>query len=128
MLKECMYLSYPRRRSLLVAVAALNIRPYRYDTQYHHVYRVSFIELDYFSYAEMIDLMIRPHGPINLRLPACVALLLLPLQQEKLIRRLDQEFLACARRYGLPLGDFPKVRTAGMSASASTERSVLLHL
>ncbi|CAM9258941.1 unnamed protein product [Ectocarpus sp. 13 AM-2016] len=30
-------------------------------------------------------------------------------KQEKLIRRLDQEFLACARRYGLPLGDFPKV-------------------
>lgn len=35
-------------------------------------------------------------------------------QQEKLIRRLDQEFLACARRYGLPLGDFPKVRPAGV--------------
>ncbi|CAN0294709.1 unnamed protein product [Pylaiella littoralis] len=30
-------------------------------------------------------------------------------KQEKLIRRLDEEFLACARRYGLPLGDFPKV-------------------
>lgn len=23
---------------------------------------------------------------------------------------MDQEFLACARRYSLPLGDFPKVR------------------
>lgn len=34
-------------------------------------------------------------------------------QQEKLIRRLDQEFLACARRYGLPLGDFPKVQPTG---------------
>lgn len=31
------------------------------------------------------------------------------IQQEKLIRRLDLEFLACARRYSLPLGDFPKV-------------------
>jgi GTPase SAR1 family protein len=30
-------------------------------------------------------------------------------KQAKLIARLDQEFLACARRYGLPLGDFPKV-------------------
>lgn len=39
-------------------------------------------------------------------------LLVVTCQQEKLIRRLDQEFLACARRYGLPLGDFPKVRPA----------------
>ncbi|CAM9769668.1 unnamed protein product [Choristocarpus tenellus] len=30
-------------------------------------------------------------------------------QARLLIRRLDQEFLACARRYSLPLGDFPKV-------------------
>ncbi|CAM9790942.1 unnamed protein product, partial [Chrysoparadoxa australica] len=30
-------------------------------------------------------------------------------KQAKLIGRLDHEFLACARRYGLPLGDFPKV-------------------
>lgn len=76
--------------------------------------------------------MTRPHGPTNMCLPApCVPdfdFCLLPLQQEKLIRRLDQEFLACARRYGLPLGDFPKVRSAGMSVSASTLRSVLLHL
>ena len=38
---------------------------------------------------------------------------IMPPHQEKLIRRLDQEFLACARRYGLPLGDFPKVRYSG---------------
>ena len=28
-------------------------------------------------------------------------------KQAKLIDRLDREFVACARRYGLPLGDFP---------------------
>lgn len=30
-------------------------------------------------------------------------------KQKKLIDRLDAEFLACARRYNLPLGDFPSV-------------------
>lgn len=30
-------------------------------------------------------------------------------KQKKLLDRLDREFLACARRYNLPLGDFPKV-------------------
>lgn len=38
--------------------------------------------------------------------------------QEKLIRRLDQEFLACARRYGLPLGDFPKVRSKAIGRTS----------
>ena len=31
--------------------------------------------------------------------------------QEKLLQRLDREFVACARRYNLPLGDFPNVDT-----------------
>jgi hypothetical protein len=30
-------------------------------------------------------------------------------KQKKLIDRLDKEFVACARRYNLPLGDFPPV-------------------
>mmetsp|Transcript_10299 Transcript_10299/g.35035 ORF Transcript_10299/g.35035 Transcript_10299/m.35035 type:complete len:238 (+) Transcript_10299:209-922(+) len=30
-------------------------------------------------------------------------------KQAKLIARLDQEFVACARRYNLPLGDFPSL-------------------
>ena len=30
-------------------------------------------------------------------------------KQKKLLDRLDREFLACARRYNLPLGDFPPV-------------------
>lgn len=30
-------------------------------------------------------------------------------KQQRLLARLDQEFLACARRYNLPLGDFPPV-------------------
>lgn len=30
-------------------------------------------------------------------------------KQERLIARLDKEFIACARRYNLPLGDFPPV-------------------
>jgi hypothetical protein len=30
-------------------------------------------------------------------------------KQRKLIDRLDREFAACARRYNLPLGDFPPV-------------------
>jgi len=30
-------------------------------------------------------------------------------KQKKLVERLDKEFLACARRYNLPLGDFPPV-------------------
>jgi hypothetical protein len=30
-------------------------------------------------------------------------------KQKKLLDRLDREFLACARRYNLPLGDFPNV-------------------
>jgi EH domain-containing protein 1 len=30
-------------------------------------------------------------------------------KQERLIARLDREFVACARRYNLPLGDFPPV-------------------
>lgn len=30
-------------------------------------------------------------------------------KQRKLLERLDKEFLACARRYNLPLGDFPNV-------------------
>jgi len=30
-------------------------------------------------------------------------------KQRRLIGRLDAEFLACARRYGLPKGDFPSV-------------------
>ena len=30
-------------------------------------------------------------------------------KQKKLLDRLDSEFLACARRYNLPAGDFPRV-------------------
>lgn len=30
-------------------------------------------------------------------------------KQKRLLDRLDKEFLACARRYNLPLGDFPNV-------------------
>lgn len=30
-------------------------------------------------------------------------------KQKKLLDRLDREFVACARRYNLPLGDFPNV-------------------
>lgn len=30
-------------------------------------------------------------------------------KQRKLLDRLDREFVACARRYNLPLGDFPNV-------------------
>ena len=30
-------------------------------------------------------------------------------KQKKLLDRLDKEFVACARRYNLPLGDFPNV-------------------
>lgn len=30
-------------------------------------------------------------------------------KQRKLLDRLDQEFLACSRRYNLPIGDFPPV-------------------
>eukprot|EP00981_Chlorochromonas_danica_P006289 scaffold1355_cov154-Ochromonas_danica.AAC.7 len=30
-------------------------------------------------------------------------------KQKKLLGRLDREFIACARRYNLPLGDFPSV-------------------
>lgn len=30
-------------------------------------------------------------------------------KQKKLLDRLDKEFLACARRYNLPIGDFPNV-------------------
>ena len=30
-------------------------------------------------------------------------------KQKRLLDRLDREFLACARRYNLPLGDFPPV-------------------
>jgi hypothetical protein len=29
--------------------------------------------------------------------------------QRRLLDRLDREFIACARRYNLPLGDFPNV-------------------
>ena len=30
-------------------------------------------------------------------------------KQQRLLERLDSEFVACARRYNLPLGDFPDV-------------------
>jgi len=30
-------------------------------------------------------------------------------KQAQLLDRLDMEFVACARRYNLPLGDFPNV-------------------
>ena len=30
-------------------------------------------------------------------------------KQKRLVDRLDKEFIACARRYNLPLGDFPNV-------------------
>lgn len=49
-------------------------------------------------------------------------------KQRRLLDRLDREFVACARRYNLPLGDFPNVdQYRKMLGEVSNEAEVCLH-